>query len=160
MHRLQKDEREVMPFFVAAIVFTLDRFTKIAALNMLELGQSIKVIPGILRITLVLNDGAAFGLFKGRSVFFVFISLAVIIAIVAYLVKSRRLDRSISIGLGLILGGALGNLADRIAFGKVVDFIDFGIWPVFNIADSCITIGAAMIILTTLLSSKFKTQKS
>jgi len=149
-----------MPFFVAAIVFTLDRFTKIAALNMLELGQSIKVIPGILRITLVLNDGAAFGLFKGRSVFFVFISLAVIIAIVAYLVKSRRLDRSISIGLGLILGGALGNLADRIAFGKVVDFIDFGIWPVFNIADSCITIGAAMIILTTLLSSKFKTQKS
>jgi len=149
--RLQKDEREVMPFFVAAIVFSLDRFTKIAALRALDLGQSIIAIPGALRITLVLNDGAAFGLFKGKSVFFVFISLAVIIAIVAYLIKSRPMDRTVSIGLGLILGGALGNLADRIVIGRVIDFIDLGIWPVFNIADSCITIGAVVLVFSMLV---------
>lgn len=156
MYRLQKDERKVMPFFVAAIVFSLDRFTKIAALKTLDLGQSIVAIPGVLRITLVLNDGAAFGVFKGKSAFFVFISLAVIIAIVAYLIKGRPLNKPVTIGLGLILGGALGNLADRIMIGRVVDFLDFRVWPVFNIADSCITIGAAMIIFATLIKSKFK----
>ena len=61
-----------MAFFVAALVFVLDRFTKIAALKSLDLGESIKVIPGVLRITLVLNDGAAFGLFRGKAVFFYF----------------------------------------------------------------------------------------
>ncbi|MCX5680565.1 MAG: signal peptidase II [Candidatus Omnitrophica bacterium] len=139
--------------FIALAVFSLDRFTKIAALKILDLGQSVRAIPGVLRITLVLNDGAAFGLFKGRAAFFVFISLAVIIAIVAYIIKSRPLNRPISIGLGLILGGALGNLADRIVLGKVVDFIDFGIWPVFNIADSCITIGAAVLVFSMLAKS-------
>ena len=143
-----------MSFFVALAVFSLDRLTKIAALKMLELGQSIKAIPGVLRITLVLNDGAAFGLFKGRAVIFVFISLVVIIAIVAYLIKGRPLDRSVSIGLGLILGGALGNLVDRVIIGRVVDFLDFGVWPVFNIADSCITIGAVMIVFAVSLNKK------
>lgn len=145
-----------MPFFVAAAVFSLDRFTKIAALKVLALGESVKAIPGVLNITLVLNDGAAFGLFKGRAVFFVFTSLAVIITIVIYLVKSRPLSRPISVGLGLILGGALGNLADRIVFGRVVDFIDLGIWPVFNIADSCITIGAVVIVFSVLLVKNVK----
>ena len=140
-----------MAFFVAALIFTIDRFTKIAALKMLDPGEPVIAIPGILNITLVLNNGAAFGLFQGKSVFFAFISLAVIIAIVAYLIKNRPLDRPVSVGLGLILGGALGNLADRISLGKVVDFIDFGIWPVFNIADSCITIGAVVLIFSTLV---------
>jgi len=139
-----------MPFFVAAFVFSIDRLTKIAALKTLDLGRSIKAIPGVLNITLVLNDGAAFGLFKGKSVFFVFIALAIIIVITAYLIKSRPLNRSVSIGLGLILGGAVGNLVDRIAFGSVIDFIDLGIWPVFNIADSCITIGAAVLVFSML----------
>jgi len=139
-----------MPFFVAAFVFSIDRLTKIAALKTLDLGRSIKAIPGVLNITLVLNDGAAFGLFKGKSVFFVFIALAIIIVITAYLIKSRPLNRSVSIGLGLILGGAVGNLVDRIAFGSVIDFIDLGIWPVFNIADSCITIGAVVLVFSML----------
>ena len=70
-----------MPFFVAAVVFSLDRFTKIAALRFLDVGRSIKAIPGVLGITLVLNDGAAFGLFKGRSVFFIFISVSFMISL-------------------------------------------------------------------------------
>ncbi len=143
-----------MPFFTALAVFSLDRFTKIAALKVLQAGQSVEVIPGFLRITLVLNDGAAFGLFKGKSYIFALISLAVIIAITAYLVRGGALRKPISIGSGLILGGALGNLADRMVFGRVVDFIDLGIWPVFNIADSCITIGAAILIFAALSVKK------
>jgi len=143
-----------MAFFAAALVFAIDRFTKIAALKFLDLGESVKAIPGVLRITLVLNDGAAFGIFKGKAVFFVSISIAVIIAIVAYLLKSRPLDRAVSVGLGLILGGALGNLADRVVLGRVVDFIDLGVWPVFNIADSCITIGAAVLVFSMLLKNQ------
>ena len=145
-----------MPFFIAAAAFAIDRFAKIAALKLLDPGESVSAIPGFLSITLVLNDGAAFGLFRGRSAFFVLIALAVIIAITAYLIKSRPSDRAISAGLGLILGGALGNLADRMVFGRVIDFIDLGFWPVFNIADSCITIGAAVLIFAVFLSKKSK----
>jgi signal peptidase II len=140
-----------MPFFAALAVFGIDRLTKIAALKLLVLGQSIKAIPGVLSVTLVLNNGTAFGLFKGKSSLFIFISLAVIAAIVIYLVKSRPINKPVSMALGLILGGALGNLADRILFGGVVDFIDLGIWPVFNVADSCITIGAAIIVISMFL---------
>jgi len=68
--------------------------------------------------------------------------------------KSRPLDRAVSVGLGLILGGALGNLADRVVLGRVVDFIDLGVWPVFNIADSCITIGAAVLVFSMLLKNQ------
>jgi len=142
-----------MPFFVAAVAFSIDRFTKIAALKMLGLGESVRAIPGVLRMTLVLNDGAAFGSFKGKSVFFLVISIAVMIAIAAYLLKNRSLGSPVSIGLGLILGGAGGNLVDRIVLGRVVDFIDFGIWPVFNVADSCITIGAAILVFSILAKS-------
>ena len=76
-----------------------------------------------------------------------------IIAIVAYLLKNRLSDRPVSIGLGLILGGALGNLTDRVVLGRVVDFIDLGVWPVFNIADSCITIGATVLVFSLLLKN-------
>lgn len=137
-----------MALFIAAAVFSLDRFTKIAAMKFLHLGESVKVVPGVMNLTLVLNDGAAFGLFKGSAALFAVISLAVIVSIAAYLVRNRSLDGLVSTGLGLILGGALGNLADRMVFGMVIDFMDFRIWPVFNIADSCITIGAAAIILS------------
>lgn len=147
-----------MPFIVAAVVFGIDRLTKVAALEVLKLGRPVKAIPGVLHITLVLNDGAAFGLFKGGAALFSLISLAVIIAIAAYLIKNRPFERSISIGFGLIMGGAFGNLVDRVTLGKVIDFIDFGIWPVFNIADSCITIGAAILVFSMLAkSSKRKT---
>jgi signal peptidase II len=139
-----------MPFFVALAVFSIDRFTKLAALGLMR-GYSVKVIPGLLKLTLVLNDGAAFGLFKGRAAFFVLISVSIIVAIIIYLVRTRPVDKMVSLALGLILGGALGNLADRIVIGRVIDFIDLGVWPVFNIADSCITIGASLLIFSVFI---------
>ena len=134
-----------MALFVAIAVFGIDRFTKLAALGLLDQGRTVNIIPGLFDITLVLNDGAAFGLFKGKAVFFIFISIAVIAAIIIYILKNRGIKKLNSIALGMVLGGALGNLTDRIVFGRVVDFLDFQIWPVFNIADSCITIGAALL---------------
>lgn len=145
MHSVQKEQRNLMAFFVAIAVFGIDRFTKLAALGLLDQGRPIKIVPGLFDINLVLNDGAAFGLFKGKAVFFIFISIAVIVAIIAYILKNRATGKLNSISLGMVLGGALGNLADRIIFGRVVDFLDFQIWPVFNIADSCITIGAVLL---------------
>jgi len=139
-----------MAFFVAIAVFGIDRLTKLAVLGLLDQRGSVKIIPGLFDLTLVLNDGAAFGLFKGKAVFFIFISTVVIAAILLYVLKNRGAGLLVSSALGLVLGGALGNLADRIMFGRVVDFLDFQIWPVFNIADSCITIGAVILAYSFL----------
>lgn len=150
MHSVQKEQRNLMAFFVAIAVFVIDRLTKLAVLGLLDKEQAVKIIPGVFDITLVLNDGAAFGLFKGKAVFFIFISMAVMAAIIVHILKNRSTGKLDSVALGLVLGGALGNLVDRIMIGRVVDFLDFQIWPVFNIADSCITIGAALLVYSFL----------
>jgi signal peptidase II len=132
-------------FFAAALVFAADRLTKYFIIKSLALGQSIKIVPDIFHITLVFNDGAAFGVFRHCGTFFIIFSLAVIAVILMIVLRSTRLDLLTSISLALILGGAAGNLIDRLKFGYVIDFLDFRIWPVFNFADSCITIGVALI---------------
>ncbi|MFA6141767.1 MAG: signal peptidase II [Candidatus Omnitrophota bacterium] len=134
-----------MTVIIALAVLALDRVTKIMALSLLSPGDSISAIPGIFHLTLVLNNGTAFGLFKGMNAFFILISTAVITYIILYAWRNRPLGFAWSLILGFILGGASGNLFDRIKFGRVIDFLDFRIWPVFNVADSCITIG--MILL-------------
>lgn len=136
-----------MIFWIAAGVFIVDRITKSIVINHIFMGQSMKVIPGIFNFTLVLNTGTAFGLFKGQRIIFILFSFAVIGAIVGYILKHKEMNSVFTWALGLILGGAAGNLLDRIAHGCVIDFLDFRVWPVFNIADSCITIGVAILIL-------------
>lgn len=133
----------------ALLIAGIDRAAKYLILDKLSQGQSIEIIPKIFHLTLVLNTGAAFGIFKNGRVFFTASSLLVIALIVFYALYCRRLGLFLSIAMGLILGGAIGNLIDRLVFGHVIDFLDFRIWPVFNIADSSITIGAI------LLASKF-----
>lgn len=147
-----------MIFQIAACVFILDRITKSLVINHVFLGQSIKIIPKIFDLTLVLNTGTAFGLFKGQRIIFILSSIAIIVAAVIYILKHKNIDKKLSWALGLILGGAAGNLLDRVVHGCVVDFLDFHIWPVFNIADSCITIGVTILILDMWTrSSKSKT---
>ncbi|MDD5428520.1 MAG: signal peptidase II [Candidatus Omnitrophica bacterium] len=141
-----------MIFALASLVFVLDRITKIIALSAMSSGQSIEVLPNIFHITLVLNNGTAFGLMKGQNTALAVITAAAAVSIVAYAVTHKGLSLAVSSALGLILGGALGNLLDRIKFGCVVDFFDFRIWPVFNIADSAITVG--MIILVIILCTR------
>jgi len=145
-----------MILWVAAGVFLVDRFTKSAAINSIFLGQSVKVIPPVFRLTLVLNDGTAFGLFKGRRIFFISLSIAVMAAVAAYISKHKNIDKARSWALGFILGGAAGNLLDRVWFGRVIDFLDFRIWPVFNVADSCITIGVVILLWKYVVQEKLK----
>ena len=133
-------------FAVSFAIFCLDRITKYMALTFLQGGQSVSVVPGVFRITLVLNRGAAFGIFKGHAAVFSVVSVCVIALIVVYIMRPGALPSpKISLPLAFILGGALSNLADRLIFGHVIDFLDFRVWPVFNIADSFITMGTVML---------------
>jgi len=112
----------------------------------MELHQSIPLIKNILHLTYIQNTGAGFGILKGWNLILIFISL-IIIGIILYNFDKIIKEKSIHIPVALILGGAFGNLIDRILLGHVIDFIDFRIWPAFNVADSAITIGALWLIV-------------
>ena len=139
---------------VSSLVVIVDRLTKQILLKNFSEGESIRVIPGLFHLTLVLNSGAAFGLFKGRGVVFTISSVLIMVLICAYIWRSGCKDLLTLIALGLILGGAAGNLIDRVAFGYVIDFLDFRVWPVFNIADASITIGAFILALRLVLNKR------
>ena len=131
------------------MVLAADRITKLLAERNLQDG-AVELIPGVLDLRYTTNPGGAFGLFGGLPWLFAAISAAVIVAIV---IASRKLPATSSaVGLGLVLGGAVGNMVDRAirgpAFsGEVVDFIDLQVWPIFNLADSAIMIGAATLLI-------------
>lgn len=141
-------------FSIALIVLgviALDQATKYLILTNLPVYESRELFP-FLHIVHVRNVGAAFGMFKTLgSTFFIIISF-VAIAFMLYLLAKRIYN---TVGLSLILGGAIGNLIDRILHGMVIDFIDFSIgsyhWPAFNVADSSLTIGIAIVIVSHLL---------
>lgn len=132
---------------VAAVVFGLDRWTKLWALAHLSLGSMRPIFGHLLAFTLIENRGAAFGLFSGASAAFI---AAAIFAVAALLQALRRRPPwTVQIGIGCLLGGALGNLYDRVFLHRVVDFIDVRLWSyIFNVADIGITIGAAVMVLT------------
>jgi signal peptidase II len=137
--------------FIVLSVIALDRITKFLIIGYLPLFDSIEIFS-FLHIVNIRNTGAAFGMFKSLgSSFFIGISVIAIIFILNLLIRNIY-DR---FGLSLILGGAIGNLIDRILYGKVVDFIDFSIgayhWPSFNVADSALTVGIILILLKSVL---------
>ncbi|MBF0521442.1 MAG: signal peptidase II [Candidatus Omnitrophica bacterium] len=139
----------VLAFLVTGTVVFLDQLTKSLFSKILILGESLPVIQNIFHVTLVHNTGIAFGFLKEQgSVFIVIPAIAIILLvfnIFYYKQNDEALSRPYIIGFSLILGGAIGNLIDRISVGYVIDFIDFRFWPVFNVADSAITIGAVLI---------------
>jgi signal peptidase II len=137
---------------VIIAILVVDRVTKIAAERMLPLHGSVSVIKGFFHFTLVHNTGAAFGLFKNLVVQLAFVSICVLSFLWLGMVKAHRTPRMASyrFPLGLVFAGALGNLVDRVFLGYVIDFLDFRIWPVFNIADSAITIGAILLGIVML----------
>ncbi len=136
-------------FTTAGIIF-VDRITKWFFSDFLAYGESFPLIKNILHMTLVQNTGIAFGLFKDQGIVFIILPIVAIAILVYNIIYYRHdqdaLSRPYIIAYSLILAGAIGNLYDRIFLGYVVDFIDFRIWPVFNVADSAITIGAGMVI--------------
>ena len=141
--------RKTLFLACAAIVVALDQITKWMASARLELGDPASLFGDFVRLTLVHNTGAAFGLFPGSRGPFIVISV-IAIGVVLYLFF-KETHRSVlnRVLLGCILGGAIGNLIDRIRLGWVVDFIDVGFgqtrWPVFNVADSAVTLGVVFL---------------
>ena len=129
-------------------VVLLDRLTKILFSTILLPGESFPVIRKVFHFTLVHNTGIAFGLFRDNGFVFLVIPVIAIVLLgynIYYYHKFGELDQFYIVAFSLILGGAIGNLIDRILIGHVIDFIDLRVWPVFNIADSAITIGAIII---------------
>ncbi|MDP3790617.1 MAG: signal peptidase II [Candidatus Omnitrophota bacterium] len=143
---------------IASLVIIIDRLAKFLVFNNMLEGQSVEILPKIFHITLVLNTGAAFGLFKDKNQFFIVMSFIVVALIFAYVWLGKRKDLVSLSALGLILGGAAGNVIDRLIFGHIIDFLDFRVWPVFNVADSSITIGAVLLVLRLFSGKKCCTQ--
>ena len=135
-----------MPLGIGILVFIIDQLVKHLVVSTMHLGQSLPVIKGIFHITYVLNPGAAFGMMEHQRWCFIAVALAAVLLGVAFYKKLQQESFLMRSGAGLLLGGAVGNLADRIQSGLVVDFLDFRIWPVFNIADIAICAGAGILI--------------
>jgi len=148
---------------VAGAVFALDRLTKLLILAKLGLYQVVTVIDGWFDIVHVRNKGAAFSMLSTmdesyRTAFFMVVSLLAIGFMGWFVVKAREDEKLTVIALAMIIGGAAGNLTDRVLYGDVVDFIDWHVgtlhWPVFNIADSGITVGIALLAIDAFFKGK------
>ncbi|HAJ25852.1 MAG TPA: signal peptidase II [Syntrophus sp. (in: bacteria)] len=151
--------------FLATVVILLilDHPTKYFIHTGMALHESIPVIPGWFNITYIRNPGAAFGFLAGASptfryVFFIGVTIAAIGLIIHYLRTYAAGDQLLTISLGMILSGAIGNLIDRVRFGEVIDFLDVYIgtthWPAFNVADSAISVGAFILFFHLILQKK------
>ena len=133
---------------VAIIVLVLDQLTKIWVSTSLSEGGWWSPLPGlwrVFRVTHITNSGAAFGIFPNQGNFFIIIAIVVALAIVLYYRYLPTGSWLVRLSLGLQLGGAIGNLLDRIRYGHVVDFIDIGFWPIFNVADIAIVTGVGIL---------------
>lgn len=159
-----------MILIIIFITLSLDQLTKFIVTKSLSLNQSLPVIKGVFHLTLVYNRGAAFGILKNQLPIFIFTSIFAII-LIYFSLRNKTTYTSLHtvstfrqghgrqrkfyiISLSLILAGALGNLIDRLFFGYVIDFLDFRIWPVFNVADSAISIGAILLGWSVFRESK------
>ncbi len=145
------------------LVVIVDQFTKYLAEIHLTLGHSIKVIPGMFDLTLVYNPGAAFGMFGGlpdiyRRLVLWAVSIIGVAVVVYFLARETKNDKTAALALAAILGGAAGNIIDRFRYDSVVDFLDFyykgNHWPAFNVADTAISIGVAVIMLRLIFEKR------
>lgn len=146
-------KRDLLFFSVAAFVAALDQITKSLVRAYLPIGQSIPE-DGFVRLTHVTNTGAAFGILQGQGSFILVSTFIGVAAILVYYVFPPVSSSILGISLGLQLGGAVGNLLDRVRYGSVTDFFDLRVWPVFNIADSSIVVGVTLLAALVLLSER------
>ena len=136
---------------VAVVVFFFDQGLKFLVEDSMRVGQSISVVPGLLDLTYIKNDGGAFGILGGSRLLLLAGS-AVAVVVVLWMLFSGRPTRLATIGCGLILGGAAGNLLDRLANGAVTDYVHFSFWYIFNAADAAIVVGVGLLLVSALHS--------
>jgi signal peptidase II len=139
---------------IAVLIVVLDQVSKSLVRAQFVVGETVRLVPGVLDLTLTKNSGAAFGILSGRQPVFIGVSLLIVIVILIYLVRQRPTSPLVVIALALVTGGAIGNLLDRVGPGFVTDFLEFGFidFPVFNVADSAIFVGIGMLIAWLLVS--------
>lgn len=149
-------------FLIAAAVFVVDRLSKVAVARHMPIGHSIEIIPGLFQLSHWENAGAAFSMFaesssQWRTAGLILFSVVVIVVVTGLLWRSGKALDLTTISFSLILGGALGNLWDRLTKTTVTDFLDFYIgphhWPPFNVADSAIVVGALLLLSTIFRKS-------
>ncbi len=148
-----------MFFYIIVGTFLLDQTTKTVVQMLMYRGESIPVVPPVFYFTYIMNPGAAFGFLAYQTHVFIIVTVLLIAGMLLGYRKippDRVLLRS---GMGMIVGGALGNLADRLRYGLVVDFLDLRVWPVFNVADTAIVIGAGFLIWEILMDTGKKGNK-
>ena len=134
-------------FSAALIIIIIDQVAKLLIKANFQLNQTLPIINNIFHLTYIRNFGAGFGILQQQRWILVFISIMVIGFIFYYLDKINKQERFLQIIAGFVLGGTIGNLIDRALYGYVTDFLDFRIWPVFNFADSFVTIGVIGLII-------------
>ena len=139
---------------ISLLVFAIDTFIKTVISTQLSPAISMPLIKGILNLTFVRNTGVAFGLFPGKRLLLILISIAVCALVIYFYSRTRKKDFLLRIAFAIILGGSLCNLFDRIFYGYVIDYVDFRVFPVFNLSDVAINLGVFLIILDLFFKRK------
>lgn len=148
-------------YLIALLIVAVDQLTKFFTVQNIELHEIIPVIPGVLSFTYIQNDGAAWSILEGEMMFFYIVTVVVVIAIIYFLHKYGRESNLFGVSLAFVLGGAIGNFIDRLLYQYVIDMIrlEFINFPIFNVADSALTIGVILMIVYILFFDEEKTQK-
>lgn len=141
----------MFPFLIVLAVACIDQIIKLQILSNVILFDQIEVIKNFFYITHVKNYGIAFGMFQNKTLFFIITTAAIALVIIYLIIKLKNKNIGLTVCLSVILGGAIGNLVDRIRLGFVVDYLQFSIFPpIFNFADSCIVVGALIVSVLIL----------
>ena len=147
-----------MPWLFFLLIVLVDQGTKALVQHTMHLRESIPLVGTILRITYIRNPKGAFGLPLGGNTVFVIVSVLAVFLILSYLLRMPKEKRWSRMALSPVLGGAVGNLIDRLRFGEVIDYIDIGVgntrWPVFNVADIGVTVGVALLFFALFLKKE------
>lgn len=149
--------------FITIVILILDQITKYIITKTMQIGDSFELIPNFLNITSHRNSGAAWGILSGKMAFFYIITVVILIVLIVFYIKEAKHNLLMQVAISLLFAGALGNFIDRVLNGEVVDFVDTYIFsynfPIFNVADSSLTIGV-LLIITALLKDMKTDRKS
>jgi len=137
-------QNSILFFSIVLVSLIIDLLTKFYIISNFRIDESYTIIKNFLSITYKTNFGAAFSILQGQKWFFIVFSI-IVLGVMIYYYKKIRDNRFLGISCSLITAGTIGNLIDRLAYGYIIDFIDFSFWPTFNVADICLSIGIALL---------------
>ena len=147
---MSRGKSALLALGLALVVFVADQGVKSIVESSMRIGESVALIPGFLSLTYIKNDGGAFGLLGGSQALLL-LGSAIAVVVVLWMLLAGEPSRLATLGCGLILGGAAGNLLDRLTAGEVTDYVHFEFWYIFNVADAAIVIGVGLLLLSALL---------